>query len=155
MELEAHYAINSDNLQTLISGTLLLIDDFVTVLDAESDALIKVERDKVDAIQDKKVAMGRAYYEAMMALGDKQAELKASDAHIKDRLTAGYKKIQKSFDRNIKALNAAREVARRVQNIIVEAAKKSVEQDSPAYNAGGYTKPSKDTAINFSMSETV
>lgn len=155
MELEAHYAINSDNLQTLVNGTLALIDDFIVVLDAESDSLIKVEREKVEAIQDKKVAMGRAYYEAMMALGDKQPELKASDADTKSRLTDAYKKIQKSFDRNIKSLNAAREVAKRVQNIIVEAAKKSVEHDSPNYNASGYTSPNKDTAINFKMSETV
>lgn len=150
-----NYAIHSDSLQTLINGTLNLIDDFIIVLDEESDALISVKRDKVDAIQDKKVAMGRAYYEAMMALGDKQDELKATDATIKSRLTEAYKKIQKSFDRNIKALNAAREVAKRVQNIIVEAAKKSVEHDTPNYNAGGYASPSKDTAINFQMSKTV
>jgi hypothetical protein len=155
MELAAKYAINSDSLQALINGTLTLIDDFVVVLEEESEALIAVKRDVVDAIQDKKVAMGRAYYEAMMALGEKQDELKASDATTKSRLTEAYKKIQKSFDRNIKALNAAREVASRVQNIIVEAAKKSVEQDSPNYNAGGYSSPSRDTAINFQMSKSV
>ncbi len=151
----AAYNIYSDNLQALVSGTLDLIDDFVVILDQESEALIKVQRDQVEALQDKKVAMGRAYYEAMMALGEKQDELKASDASTKSRITEAYKKIQKSFDRNIKALNAAREVAKRVQNIIVEAAKKSVEHDSPNYNASGYAAPSKDTAINFQMSETV
>lgn len=153
--MDMTYQIHSDSLPTLVSATLALIDDFIEVLDAESEALVKVKRDEVDALQDKKVAMGRAYYEAMMALGEKQEELKASDASTKDRLTAAYKKIQKSFDRNIKALNAAREVAKRVQNIIVEAAKKSVEHDSPNYNSGGYASPSKDTAINFQMSETV
>lgn len=153
--MEMTYEIHSDSLQTLVGATLALIDDFTTVLDQESDALIKVDRKGVDALQDKKVAMGRAYYEAMMALGEKQTELKTADAETKSRITQAYKKIQKSFDRNIQALNAAREVAKRVQNIIVEAAKKSVEHDSPNYNAGGYASPTKDTAINFQMSKIV
>ena len=149
------YAIHSDNLQTLVSATLALIDDFVVVLDEESQALIDVNRDKVTELQDKKVAMGRAYYEAMMALGDKQDELKATDGETKGRITAAYKKIQKSFDKNIKALNAARDVAERVQNIIVNAAKRAVAHDSPNYNATGYAGPSQDTAVHFQVSETV
>lgn len=151
-----HYPIQSDNLDTQVNATLSLLDDFGALMEQETAAIKAFDSKTINNLQNQKVHMGHLYHDAMMALGDRNEEMKAqlSDAK-KEQIKAAYYKIHDIFNRNLRALEAVQEASKRMQKLIIDAANAAVAEDRPTYSASGKSYVSDAQPVHMGTNETV
>ena len=155
MTANIEYAIQSDNINTQVNAIIKVISDLGTVLNQETEALMNSDRPTILSLQDRKVALGHLYHDAMHTLGDRKDQLKEELTEDKrSLLKQAYKEIHKVFDRNVAALKASQRSVKRLQNIVIDAARQSVN-DGPNYNQEGYTGPSEKQSVYFRLNENV
>lgn len=137
-----------------VEQALTSINAFGALLIRETQALREVDHDAVADLQDDKIASAAEYHEWIMLLTNRKEEMRGLPKSMKDRLSDTYKNFAKATDENRRTLLHSKEVAQRIEKLIIKAAKKTVDA-APNYDKNAYYGAPKDRAINFNVNQTL
>ena len=142
------------NLPNDVSYMLAAMQAFCGVLQAETIALQARDLKTVDELFSQKREFAQLYHDAMLRLDDQQEHLKQLDPGLKSKLKQAYAHFQDVVTQNSRALASARNVAERIVNVVMEAARRTV-MDGPSYNATGVNALAADVPVHFKLNEVL
>ena len=126
--------------QSLLSEIVLLSERLADLLDREVEALRSGGPKAIAALQEEKAALVGAY-EAQLAEFGRQRAGGAAPAAGRDAAVAAARRLDGAAARNARALEAARDVSRRLMDMIVRAATGEQAQARGYGCAAGAVRP--------------
>ncbi|MDB5477798.1 MAG: hypothetical protein JWM96_293, partial [Alphaproteobacteria bacterium] len=130
------------------------VSQFTALLDQETAALRASNYNLFDALQDKKIQLAHEYQDAILAFEEDVDLLKDLPASIKDKLRLAHAGFTASADANQDTLMATKNVSERIVTLIMNAARRSV-QNGPSYCAGGMQNMSEKIPVHFKLNEVL
>ena len=109
-----------------VSELVMVTSRLITLMDKEVEFLKEVRPDRLAELQEDKNKLVHAYELAMDQLGKNPTLFASVAPPVKEEVVAATRRLQQAMLRNLRALEAAREVNARLMQKIVEAA--SIEQ---------------------------
>lgn len=146
--------MTNSNINNDVTHMLAAMQAFSGVLHAETIALNSRDLGIVDQLFPQKCEFAQMYHEAMLKLDDQQPLLKTLEPSLKQKLKAAYAQFQDTTEQNRKALYAAKLVAERMVNVVMDAARKTV-QDGPSYSRAGTNVLAGDVPIHYRLNQVL
>ena len=144
----------SNALNAKVDTALNASESFSAVLDQETAALKKADYNTFSALQDTKILRAQDYQEAVLAFEQDVDFLKTIDNALKDKLRAAHARFKAAAEANERALLAAKKVADRIVGLIMDAAKRGV-QEAPNYSSAAVQTVSDKIPLNFKINEVL
>ena len=139
-------------LRTDIEGLIGLIETFSALLAKETAALKKSDFKAVDALQNDKKRLAREYGDQVQILCARQSEISTLDTATRKKLLAARGGFSVILDENLRALDAAKNSAKRLVNRILDIARKTVvEEKQTHYSAKGQAGAYKTASMSLSL----
>lgn len=121
----------------IVQSMLNHIQKFSDVITKETEALKKSDFKTVDSIQGQKKSLADEYQIQVMALQERQEDLKSIDLNLKELFIQKRTAFTKLLAENINALENMKSSTHRLANSIISSARKTAE-NQPNYAASGY-----------------
>jgi flagellar biosynthesis/type III secretory pathway chaperone len=119
-----------------VSELVMVTSRLITLMDQEVEFLKEVRPERLAELQDDKNKLVHAYELAMEQLSENPTLFASVAPPVREEVVAATQRLQQAMRRNLRALEAAREVNARLMQKIVEAA--SIEQGKgKAYSSTG------------------
>lgn len=142
------------NLPNDVTHMLAAMQAFSGVLHAETIALNARDIKVVEQLFPQKCEFAQMYHEAMLRLDDQEMHLKSLDDGLKQKLKAAYAQFADVADANRRALAAAKEVAERMVNVVMDAARRTV-MDGPSYSRNGTNVLASDIPVHYKLNQVL
>jgi hypothetical protein len=145
----------TQNLLSKVDNAVKAVESFSDVLDKETGALKQANFKEFAALQELKLLMAQAYQDAVLAFEEDLEDLKTLEGPAKDKLRKVYARFNQSADDNEAALLNAKNTSERIVRMIMDAAKRSVADEGPAYGAHGAQTMSDKIPVHFKLNEVL
>ncbi len=142
------------NLSNDVAHMLAAMQAFSGVLNAETIALNAREMKIVDQLFPQKCEFAQLYHDAMLRLDDQQHMLKTLEPTLKQKLKLAYDHFHAIAEQNAKALTAAKHVAERMVDVVMDAARRTV-MDGPSYGRGGTNVLAHDVPVHYKLNQVL
>lgn len=136
-----------------VQDVLSMIEKFGGLLKAETEALQEADFRKVDTLQADKRAYAREYHALVTTLSSRKDDVVKLDLSVRERLIRARTEFTIILNDNLRALEAAKEGARRLANRILDVARQAVtEEQHTNYSAKGqqqaYTSSMRSLSVD-------
>lgn len=144
----------SNAINTKVLEALNASEAFSALLDKETDALKRADYNTFADMQDEKIYGAQRYQESVLSLEPDVDFLKSIDNALKDKLREAHARFRLAADANESALLASKKVAERIVSLIMDAAKRGV-QEAPNYGAMATQTVSAKIPLHFKVNEVL
>jgi len=135
---------------------LSIITSFSTLLEKETAALKKADFKSVNELQENKKFHAKRYEEKVLNLTSRRAELLNIDLKTRERLKDERIKFNTLLEANKRALLNAKESTRRLSELILESARKSViDEKKTNYSSKGEAQSYNSATSAYSFNQTL
>lgn len=138
-----------------VDHALQAVTVFSDFLEKETEVLNASDFAAFETLQDYKLDLARNYQQAILAFEEDADLLPTLEDDLKDQLRAAHLRFSEASQANQSTLLAAKNVSERVVNLVMDAAKKSVIDETPSYSAGALQGLSQKIPVHFKLNETI
>jgi hypothetical protein len=143
-------------LRSEIEALLDVMNAFRVMLEDETKVLKKADFQAVDHMQAQKKQLARQYNEHVATLAARRDEIGSLGADLREALIHARTHFTITLNDNLRALDAARESARRLSDRILETARKAVVEESHThYSAKGHFGSYKTASRSLNVNEAI
>ncbi|HEY1096491.1 MAG TPA: hypothetical protein VGF14_04565 [Alphaproteobacteria bacterium] len=146
--------MSAHNLSNDVTHMLAAMQAFSGVLHAETIALQARDMNTVTQLFPQKREFAQMYHDAMLRVDDQRSALKSLEPSLKERLKAAYAHFNEIVRQNRLALNSAKEVAERIVELVMDAARRTV-MDGPSYTRAGSNALAYDVPVHYKLNEVL
>jgi flagellar biosynthesis/type III secretory pathway chaperone len=136
-----------------VDHALFAVSSFSDFLDRETAALEKSDFNTFELLQGEKIELAQAYQQAILAFEEDADILPTLDESVKDRLRQAHSRFATAAKTNQTTLEVTKNVAERIVNLVMTAAKKTVIDETPSYGANGLQGVSDKIPVYFKLNE--
>jgi flagellar biosynthesis/type III secretory pathway chaperone len=144
--------MNAHALTNDVNHMLAAMQAFSGVLHAETIALQSRDMNTVTQLFSQKREFAQLYHDAMLRLDDQRDLLKSLDESLKNKMRNASNHFNDIVQNNMVALESAKKVAERVVDLVMDAARRTVN-DGPSYNRLGTNNLNNDTPVHFKLND--
>jgi flagellar biosynthesis/type III secretory pathway chaperone len=131
---------------------LAAMQAFSGVLHAETIALQSRDMNTVEQLFPQKREFAQLYHDAMLRLDDQKDALKSLDDMLKSKIKQAGAHFSEIVKQNLVALESAKNVAERIVDLVMDAARRTVN-DGPSYNRLGTNNLNQETPVHFKLND--
>ncbi len=143
----------ASTLQFKVDHALKAVDTFSDFLDRETATLENSDFHAFELLQDEKLNLAQAYQDAILAFEEDAEILPTLDDTTKEKLRHAHMRFSTAAKTNQTTLSATKNVAERIVNLVMTAAKKTVIDETPSYGANGLQGVSDKIPVYFKLNE--
>lgn len=137
-----------------VTHALQAVESFSALLDEETAALKASDFDAFKAMQDEKILRAEAYQAAILTFEEDIDILQTLDSDLKQKLHAAHARFNSAADANQNILLASKNVSERIVDMIIEAARRTVNE-GPNYGASGTQGLSEKIPVHLKINEVL
>lgn len=144
---------NNRDIRSDVQDVLSMIEKFGSLLKAETAALQDADFRKVDTLQNDKRVYAREYHTLVTNLTSRKDDVVKLDLSLREKLIRARTDFTITLNDNLRALEAAKDGARRLANRILDVARQAVtEEQHTNYSAKGkqqaYTSSMRSLSVD-------
>jgi hypothetical protein len=139
-----------------ILDLMIVIGDFVTLLNKETAALKTADFPSVDALQAEKKDIARRYQDLVVAMNSRKAEVDDLDMALREKFVRTRTVFTQTLQENMQTLERVRNSASRLVDRILNVARTSIaEEQTTNYSALGKAQAYKSTGLSVRLDQSL
>ena len=137
------------DIEARVDDALSAIEDLAELLMEENEAVLGRDDESFLGLQDEKVLLVEEYKKAMHAFEVRQGDMVLLEPDLRATLRQSHEHLEKIFAENIEILDIAQHATGRVIGIIIDAARKAVNQAERYDDDGAIDQGARGGPVGF------